>query len=345
MRLTLHGGDCQKRAKEGMRRVEHSILSSIKEQLKLPAIAAPMFLVSGPKLVIDSCKAGIIGSFPLLNARTTEVLEEWLIQIKRELNEISEKQPDLRVAPWAVNHIVHQSNKRFEADLQLIAKYEPPIVITSLGDPKRVVEAVHQYGGLVFSDVSTVHHARKAAQKGVDGLILVCNGAGGHAGTINPIAFIGEVKQFWGGITVLAGCISHGQDILAAEVLGADLAYMGTRFIATVESMASDSYREMLKESSLKDLIYTDAFSGVNANYLVPSIRKAGLDPENLQKKVAMDFSYVKDQRTDAKVWKDIWSAGQGVGAIKEILPIASVVEALHAEYEQAYSALLSKRK
>lgn len=321
------------------------VASHLKGQLVLPAIVAPMFLVSTPSMVIESCRAGVIGSFPLLNARTTELLEKWMQQITEELEATKKKEPNRLVAPWAVNHIVHHTNKRFEADLALIAKYKPPIVITSLGDPKRVVEIVHQYGGLVFCDVSTVHHARKAAQKDVDGLILVCNGAGGHAGTINPLAFIAEVKQFWNGITILAGCISHGQDILAAEVLGADLAYMGTRFIATTESLASEEYHEMLRQSSLEDLIYTDAFSGVKANYLIPSIRKAGLDPENLQEKEAIDFSYTKTEKTEAKAWKDIWSAGQGVGAIKQVVPVAAVIDELQKEYEQAFATILANRQ
>ncbi|MET3289060.1 UNVERIFIED_CONTAM: nitronate monooxygenase [Brevibacillus sp. OAP136] len=314
------------------------------DQMVLPAISAPMFLVSGPRLVIESCKAGIIGSFPVLNARTSDQLEEWLLTITNELAAIKQAEPGRCVAPWAVNLIVHHSNKRFDNDLALITAYQPPLVITSLGDPKRVVEVVHAYGGLVFSDVSTVHHARKAAQKGVDGLILVCNGAGGHAGVINPLAFMGEVKQFWQGITVLAGCVSHGHDILAAEVLGADLAYMGTRFIATEESMASDGYREMLRQATLEDLLYTDAFSGVKANYLVPSIRGAGLDPDALQKKAEMDFTFVKADGTGAKAWKDIWSAGQGVGAVKNVQSVASVVSELRCEYEAAYRTLSEKQ-
>src|SRR5690606_27763000 len=199
------------------------------------------------------------------------------------------RHPDQRIAPWAVNLIVHRTNQRYDADVELIKKYRPPIVITSLGKPNRVVEIVHQYGGLVFSDVSNLSHAKKAAATGVDGLILVCNGAGGHAGTLNPFAFMGAVKEFWNGITILAGCISDGEDILAARAMGADLAYMGTRFIATSESMASEDYQDMLTTSSMDDLIYTDAFSGVHANYLLPSIQRAGLDPDQLQKKETID--------------------------------------------------------
>ncbi|WP_027416137.1 NAD(P)H-dependent flavin oxidoreductase [Aneurinibacillus terranovensis] len=312
------------------------------DQVVLPVIVAPMFLVSSPEMVIESCKAGIIGSFPLLNARTVVILDDWMKRITDELSQVRTNEPKRRVAPWAVNLIVHRTNKRYKEDLELIKKYQPPIVITSLGDPSPVVGIIHEYGGLVFSDVSNLDHARKAAKRGVDGLILVCNGAGGHAGTINPLAFIGSVKKFWDGITILAGCISNGQDILASEVLGADLAYMGTRFIAASESFASREYQNMLIESTLEDLIYTDTFSGVNANYLAPSIRKAGLDPDQLQKKEGVDFSQLN--QSEAKAWKDIWSAGQGVGTITGVLPVAEVVKELQREYDQAVSSLLEKR-
>ncbi len=329
---------------ERMRKMAKNLLADIVNQTTLPIIAAPMFLVSNPEMVIEGCKAGIIGSFPLLNARTAEVLDNWMERIIAELKKAKADDPEQRIAPWAVNLIVHRTNKRYEEDLELIKKHQPPIVITSLGNPSSVVSIVHEYGGLVFSDVINLTHARKAAQTGVDGLILVCNGAGGHAGTINPIAFTGAVKEFWDGITILAGCISHGQDILAAQALGADFAYMGTRFIATSESMASEEYQHMLAESTFEDLIYTDAFSGVKANYLIPSIKKAGLNPDDLVKKEAMDFSYSQVNQSDAKAWKNIWSAGQGVGGIKETAPIAQVVQQLRTEYEQAYESLLSKR-
>lgn len=318
-----------------------SLPPQIKNQLTLPVIAAPMFLVSGPNLVIEACKAGIIGSFPLLNARTSETLDEWMKQIAEELEQTRFTDPERPVAPWAVNLIVHRTNMRYDADVELIKQHKPPIVITSLGAPGSVVEIVHEYGGLVFSDVSNLIHARKAAQTGVDGLILVCGGAGGHAGTLNPFAFIHAVKEFWDGLTILAGSISNGQDIAAAEALGADLSYMGTRFIATTESTADNDYKEMLIQSNLEDLIYTDAFSGVPANYLVPSIRKAGIDPDRLVKKETIDFSALN--ASEAKAWKDIWSAGQGVGTIKQILPTAEVVATLHKEYQQALAALLAK--
>ncbi|MDN4593099.1 NAD(P)H-dependent flavin oxidoreductase [Polycladomyces subterraneus] len=316
--------------------MHHKLPPHIADQLVLPVIAAPMFLVSSPDMVIESCKAGIIGSFPLLNARTVDILDDWMKRITEELERIRVDHPNHRIAPWAVNLIVHRTNKRYEADLDLIKKYQPPIVITSLGDPTPVVNVVHEYGGLVFSDVSTLYHAKKAARTGVDGLILVCSGAGGHAGTINPFAFVGEVREFWDGITILAGCLSSGRDILAAKALGVDLAYMGTRFIPASESLASEDYKRMLIESTLDDLIYTDAFSGVNANYLKPSIRRAGLDPEQLQKKESVDFSELN--QSDAKAWRDIWSAGQGVGQIKRVQTVAEIVADLRREYDEALS-------
>nr|WP_096467662.1 nitronate monooxygenase [Aneurinibacillus soli] len=325
-----------------MNQVSKQRSAQLKERLVLPVITAPMFLVSSPEMIIAGCKAGIISSFPLLNARTTDILEQWMEHITQELAQGACEDTARQVVPWAVNLIVHRTNQRYEADLELIKKYKPPIVITSLGNPQSVVNIVHEYGGLVFSDVINLTHARKAAKIGIDGLILVCNGAGGHAGTLNPVAFLGAVKEFWDGITIVAGCISRGQDILAMEVLGADMVYMGTRFIATSESFASEAYQNMLQESTLEDLIYTDAFSGVNANYLVPSIRNAGLDPNHLQRKESMDFSFSQVDETEAKAWKHIWSAGQGVGAIKKTMSIADVVAELREEYEQAYAALVA---
>jgi nitronate monooxygenase len=304
----------------------------LSSQLTLPVINAPMFLVSSPDMVIESCKNGIIGTFPLLNARTSELLENWMIRISEELNQTQKDAPAAKIAPWGVNLIVHRTNKRFEQDLELIKKYEPPVVITSLGNPSDVAKIVHSYGGLVFSDVISLDHARKAAKTGIDGLILVCSGAGGHGGTLNPFAFLKAVKEFWDGITVLAGAISTGEEILAAKILGADLVYMGTRFIATEESSASEDYRQMLIESTLEDLIYTDAISGINGNYLLPSLQKAGFDIENLKKK-EVDLSFSESK---AKAWKDIWSAGQGVGSIKKVSTIEEVVKELKAEYNAA---------
>ncbi|MBY6037232.1 nitronate monooxygenase [Fictibacillus nanhaiensis] len=302
-------------------------------QLTLPVINAPMFLVSSPDMVIESCKNGIMGTFPLLNARTTELLENWMIRITEELETIKREDPTAKIAPWGVNLIVHRTNKRFQEDLELIKKYKPPIVITSLGNPTDVATIVHSYGGFVFSDVISLDHARKAAKTGIDGLILVCSGAGGHGGTLNPFAFLRAVKEFWDGITILAGAISTGEDILAAKILGADLVYMGTRFIATEESSASEDYRQMMIESTLEDLIYTDAISGINGNYLLPSLQKAGFDLENLKKKDAVDLSFSESK---AKAWKDIWSAGQGVGSVKKVSTVEEVVEELKLEYTQA---------
>ncbi|CAM2788352.1 nitronate monooxygenase [Paenibacillus sediminis] len=320
-----------------------SLTSQLSQQLALPVIVAPMFLVSNPQMVVESCKAGIIGSFPLLNARSNEILDAWMSEITNKLTEARETYPAGQIAPWAVNLIVHRTNQRYAEDLALIEKYQPPIVITSLGDPSPVVNVVHQYGGLVFSDVISIHHARRAADKGVDGLILVCNGAGGHGGTIHPMAFMDAVRSFWDGITILAGSISSGQDIVAAEALGADFAYMGTRFIATSESSASPEYQQMLIDSTLDDLIYTDAFSGVNANFLIPSIRKAGLDPDTLKKKDTVDLSHLNS--SNSKAWKDIWSAGQGVGAITQVQTIRELVHELTEEYEDTLSKLTLKRK
>ncbi|OOE14607.1 NAD(P)H-dependent flavin oxidoreductase [Fictibacillus arsenicus] len=304
----------------------------LSNQLSLPIINAPMFLVSSPDMVIESCRNGIIGTFPLLNARTSELLENWMIRISKELKQVQEEDSTAKIAPWGVNLIVHRTNKRFEEDLELIKKYEPPVVITSLGNPNDVAKIVHSYGGLVFSDVISLNHARKAAKTGIDGLILVCSGAGGHGGTLNPFAFLKAVKEFWDGITILAGAISTGEEILAAKILGADLVYMGTRFIATEESSASEDYRQMLIDSTLEDLIYTDAISGIKGNYLLPSLQKAGFNKENLKKK-EVDLSFSESK---AKAWKDIWSAGQGVGNIKKVSTIKEIIEDLRAEYNIA---------
>ncbi|MDX8364471.1 nitronate monooxygenase [Cytobacillus sp. IB215665] len=306
--------------------------------LTLPVISAPMFLISSPKLVIESCKLGVIGSFPTLNARTVDILEDWMAEISSELAIAKKEDPQLKVAPWAVNFIVHQTNPRYEEDLRLITKYQPPIVITSLGNPSAVVEIVHHYGGLVFADVSNIPHARKAAKTGVDGLILVCSGAGGHAGTINSFAFAGEVRKFWDGITVLAGCITTGRDILAVEALGMDMAYIGTRFISAKESFASRDYRDMLINASVDDLIYTDAISGVYANYLKESILNAGIDINVLEKKQTVDFSFMN--QTNAKAWKDIFSAGQGVGQISKAQTVAEIIEEMQNEYHLAKDSL-----
>ncbi|WP_033827673.1 NAD(P)H-dependent flavin oxidoreductase [Bacillus andreraoultii] len=309
-------------------------VASLKESTKLPVIMAPMFLINDPNMVLYACESGIIGTFPALNARTNEILETWFQQITTEWAELKAANPGKKIAPWGINFISHKSNKRFVEDLQLIEKYQPPLIITSLGDPSPVVEIAHKYGGVVFSDVINVKFAKKAIEKGTDGLILVCSGAGGHAGTYSPFAFIHEVKEFWDGPIVLAGAMSKGEDILAAEILGADFAYLGSRFIPAKESMAQDGYKEMVLTSGVEDIIYTDAFSGVNANYLIPSILQVGLDPMKLQRKEKIDFSELANP--NIRAWKDVWSAGQGVGAIKKIQTMAEIVDELVEQYEVA---------
>lgn len=308
-------------------------------QLAVPAIAAPMFLVSGPELVSACCMNGVIGSFPAPNARPIEVLDQWMAKLNEDLEKARDKEPERKIAPWAMNMVVHSSYSRLEDELELLKKHKPQLVITSLGSPKRVVEIVHDYGGLVFSDVSDVKFAKKAAESGVDGLILVASGAGGHAGEINSFAFVDSVRAFWDGIIVLAGSISTGKSILAAQAAGADLAYMGTRFIVATESLATDEYRNMLVDATQDDLMLTDAFSGVKANMLKPSIVKAGLDPEKLAKKEKVDFDAMQKE-TNAKAWKDIWSAGQGVGAIQKIQPATEIISDLEKEYKEALTDL-----
>lgn len=312
-----------------------SIPESWWNQLKLPVISAPMFLVSGTELVKNCCLNGVIGSFPAPNARPIEVLDQWMGQLNTELEEARALEPDRKIAPWAMNMVVHSSYSRLQEELELLKKHQPQLVITSLGSPKVVVDIVHEYGGLVFSDVSDLKFAKKAAETGVDGLILVASGAGGHAGQINSFAFVDMVRNFWDGIIVLAGSISTGKGILAAQAAGADLAYMGTRFIVATESMANDEYREMLVEATQEDIILTDAFSGVMCNMLVPSIKKAGLNPEQLIKKDKVNFDSMQ-RETNAKAWRDIWSAGHGVGAINKIESASEIINSLEQEYKVA---------
>ena len=308
----------------------------LQKNLKLPAVAAPLFIVSNPKLVIESCKAGIVGSFPALNQRTSEGFEQWLIEITTALSELSDP------APYAVNLIVHKSNPRLQVDLELCVKYKVPIIITSLGAVSDVVNAVHEYGGLVFHDVINKRHAKKAASVGVDGLIAVCAGAGGHAGTLSPFSLVNEIRQFFDKTILLSGVISTGQDIAAAQMLGADLAYLGTRFIATTESAAGQTYKDMLVDTDASDIMYTAAISGVNANFLTPSIIAAGKDPKNLEHPDGVDFgSEFEDSHNDndePKPWKDIWSAGQGVGSIDKVMKTSELVEKLISEYQTAVS-------
>lgn len=316
-------------------------IEKFKESSTIPVIMAPMFLINDPNMVLRACEAGIIGTFPALNARTNEILEGWFEQITTEWDRIKTANPDKKIAPWGINFISHRSNKRFTEDLQLIKKYQPPLIITSLGDPSPVVEIAHQYGGVVFSDVINVKFAKKAIEKGVDGLVLVCSGAGGHGGTYSPFAFIHEVKTFWDGPVVLAGAMSKGEDILAAEILGADFAYLGSRFIPAKESLANEAYKKMVIESRVEDIIYTDAFSGVNANYLIPSIKQVGLDPEKLQRKEKIDFSELGNP--NIRAWKDVWSAGQGVGAITQVQSLAEIVAQLKQQYEAAKEKIVKR--
>lgn len=308
-------------------------------QTRLPVIGAPMFLVSGPDLVVAQCAAGIIGTFPSLNARPQEQLHDWLTRIELGLAAKRQAAPDATIAPYGVNLIVHPSNPRWQGDLAICAERRVPLIITSLHAPEAVVAAAHGYGGLVFHDVTNVRHAKRALDAGVDGLILVAAGAGGHAGQLSPFALVNEIRAFYDGPLALSGCISHGKDILAAQVLGCDFAYMGTRFIATRESLAGDAYREMVLQAQAADVTYTPYFSGVPANYLSASIQAAGLDPLELARNgVAPPANMDKSSRP--KAWKDVWSAGQGVGAAQEILPAAMLVDQLESEYLAARDAL-----
>ncbi len=310
---------------------------SLEGKLRIPLIGAPMFIVSGPELVIAQCQAGIIGGFPALNARPQSALADWLKQIKESLAEYAEKNPNEPVAPFAVNQIVHASNSRLLDDMATCVEHKVPIIITSLRPPAEVVAAVHAYGGLVFHDVINLRHARKAIEQGVDGVIAVCAGAGGHAGPLSPFALVKEIRQHFDGAIILSGCITSGSDVLAAKAMGADLAYSGTRFIATEEARAVPAYKEMIVDSKAADIAYTSLFSGIHGSYLKGSIANVGLDPEDLPdgKSDAMDFD-----KADAKAWKDIWSAGQGVGDIDDIPPARDLVMTIEQEYLSALNDL-----
>lgn len=301
------------------------------KKLSLPVVAAPMFLISGPKLVVECCKNGIVGTFPALNQRTSEGFEEWLIQIKAELKQF-EEETGKKAAPFGVNLIVHPTNPRLEADIKLCVKHKVPLVITSLGAVSQVVDAIHSYGGLVFHDIIKKRHAEKAAEAGVDGLILVSAGAGGHGGTINPMSLVAEIKKFYTKTILLSGCISTGRDVASALQIGADLAYMGTRFINTEESKATEEYRKMIMNAGADDVIYTAAISGVPANFLAESLRAAGISEEDLKKDRKIDFG--KELDTEAKAWKTIWSAGQGVTTVNNVLPVSLLVTDLKSEFK-----------
>ncbi|WP_298746324.1 nitronate monooxygenase family protein [uncultured Brevundimonas sp.] len=306
-----------------------AIPASLQKGLELPVIAAPMFLVSGPDLVVECCNAGVIGTFPSLNQRTTEGYRAWLHDIKGRLT------PE--AAAFGVNHIVHPTNPRLMADLMVSVEEQVPLVITSLGAVRDVVEAVHGYGGVVFHDIANVRHARKAAEAGVDGLILVANGAGGHAGVINPFALVEEVRAFFDGTLILSGCLSTGRDVAAATMMGADFAYMGTRFISTTESQAQPEYKQMIVDAGASDITYTPAVSGIPANFLTPSLIANGIDPKSLP-------GHKLDMGEEARAWKTVWSAGQGAGAVHDILPAADLVRRLRDEYAGACAIFDTKR-
>ncbi len=312
-------------------------LPPLLQRLRLPAIGAPLFIVSNPDLVLAQCKAGIVGSFPALNARPPELLDEWLTRITTELAANRAAHPQEAVAPFAVNQIVHSSNDRLQHDMDLCMKHRVPIIITSLRAPDAVVEAAHGYGGLVFHDVTTIKHAQRALAAGVDGLILVCAGAGGHAGRLSPFALVPEVRAFYDGTIILSGSIASGEAILAAQAIGADLAYIGTRFIASAEANASGAYKQMIVDSRGEDIVYSNLFTGVHGNYLRGSIVNAGLDPESLPEadKSAMNFGSGR-----SKAWRDIWGAGQGVGQIHDVLPAGAIVARLESEYLAARARL-----
>jgi len=312
-------------------------LPALLQHLRLPVIGAPLFIISNPDLVLAQCKAGIVGSFPALNARPPELLDQWLTRIGAELAAFRAANPQAIVAPYAVNQIVHSSNDRLQHDLDLCVKHRVPILITSLRAPDAVVEAAHGYGGLVFHDVTTIKHAQRALAAGVDGLILVCAGAGGHAGRLSPLALVPEVRAFYEGTIILSGAIAGGDAVLAAQAIGADLAYIGTRFIASAEANAPEAYKQMIVGSRGEDIVYSNLFTGVHGNYLRGSIVNAGLDPDALPEsdKAAMNFG---SGRT--KAWRDIWGAGQGVGQIDAVLPAAAIVERLEREYRAARERL-----
>jgi nitronate monooxygenase len=306
---------------------------SLLADLSIPVVAAPMFLISGPKLVTACCKNGIIGTFPALNQRSSEGFEEWLIEIKNELAQF-EQETGKKAAPFGVNLIVHHSNPRLQADLALCVKHEVPLIITSLGAVSELVDTVHSYGGMVFHDVIKYRHAQKAAEAGVDGLILVAAGAGGHAGTINPMTLVAEVRSFFDKTILLSGCISTGRDIASALQMGADLAYAGTRFINTTESSASDDYRKMIIDSNATDIVYTAAVSGVPANFLGASLEAMGITEEMWAIKKKINFGEELDAaKAEAKAWKTIWSAGQGVSTIHDVLPVAELATRMKAEF------------
>ncbi|MBF34332.1 MAG: nitronate monooxygenase [Hyphomonadaceae bacterium] len=316
----------------------------ILSNLRLPVIGSPLFIISGPELVIAQCKAGVVGSFPSLNARPISQLDEWLDQITSELDAYNKANPDRPAAPFAVNQIVHKTNNRLEEDLELCVKYKVPFVITSLGARTEVNDAIQSYGGIVMHDVINTVFAHKALEKGADGLIAVCSGAGGHAGTLSPFALIQEIRQFFDGPLALSGSIAHGGSIAAAQAMGADFAYIGSAFIACDEARAAEGYKDMIVDSASKDIIYSNLFTGVHGNYLAPSIARAGLDPNDLPESDPSKMNFGSGGNQKSKAWKDIWGCGQGIGAIEQRMPTAKFVDKLEQEYNAAIAALSTGR-
>lgn len=316
---------------------------SFTERLRLPVVAAPLFIVSGPELVIAQCKAGVIGSIPALNARPQSLLDEWLARITEELAAWDAAHPSAPSAPFAVNQIVHKTNSRLENDMELTVKHKVPIIITSLGARADVNEAVHAYGGMVMHDVIDNRFARKAVEKGADGIIAVAAGAGGHAGSQSPFALVQEIREWFSGLLALSGAISTGRSILAAQILGADLAYIGSAFIATTEANAADEYKKMVVRAKSNDVVYTNLFTGVHGNYLRESIARVGLDPDDLPSSDSSNMDWGSEGFSKTKVWRDIWGCGQGVGGVKEVVDVSELVKRLDSEYQAARRAHTSR--
>jgi len=317
-------------------------LPPLLQQLRLPVVGSPLFIISNPDLVIAQCKAGIVGSFPALNARPEPVLEEWLQRITEELDRHNQENPDSPAAPFAVNQIVHGSNSRLEYDVEMCVKYKVPIMITSLGAKEWVNEAAHSYGGITLHDIINNRFAKKAVEKGADGLIAVATGAGGHAGTQSPFALIQEIRQWFDGPLLLSGSIATGDAVLAAQAMGADLAYIGSAFIATDEANADEAYKKAIVDCGADDIVYSNLFTGVWGNYLRPSIESAGLDPDNLPVSDPTAMNFGSGGNTDAKAWKDIWGSGQGIGAVKTTGPAADYVDKIYGEYQAARARVLA---
>jgi nitronate monooxygenase len=317
-----------------------AIPASLANQLSIPVIGSPLFIISNPDLVLAQCKAGVIGSFPSLNARPIEQLDEWLSQINEELSKARAANPAAKIAPYAVNLIVHKSNDRIDEDLALCVKHRVPMVITSLGARPEVNQAIQSYGGIVLHDIINIVFAHKALEKGADGLIAVCTGAGGHAGVMSPFALISEIREFFDGPLALSGAISNGRQVLAAQAMGADFAYIGSAFIATHEARAVDGYKDMIVASAAKDIVYSSLFTGVHGNYLAPSIAKAGMDPNNLPDGDKATMSFQSGEGSKAKAWKDVWGAGQGVGGVKARMGAGEYVAQLKRDYDEARSLL-----